>query len=587
MNKWQAEVQKSLLASEEAAIKELEKQYARALKDINNKVKMFQADIDMLDQALQQEGLDEAAKAVLKSQRKSKIYQQDFQKSLRAQISAILDKMQGDNYSTIDSYLKQCYEDGFIGTLYDLANQGVPVIAPIDQTAAVQAILTDSKVSKGLYNALGVDVGNLKKSISQEISRGIASALSYSDIARNISNKAKAPMSRAKTIARTEGHRIQQKSSADAANEARARGADLVKVWDAVLDGKTRPSHRRVDGEIRELDEKFSNGLKYPGDPSGRAGEVVNCRCIRVHKPRWDAEGGFAKIDNFTKEVMVFESAKDYAEFKERYWSKENLDYMKYTATLEKRYGTKDFKAIVENMTDREYQHLKKLEAANPMLKSVKATTANKMATSSTNNDWSKTVPKTITKQQRTEIVQYAKDKGINIGNIKDFDGEPELLKSQIEALSRISSELPIGKKISLSVVKMDDVDFGESSQEAIRINLKALRDRKITETNILNGQQFASTKVEDIAVHEYGHVFVLIKGNKGLEIARKAYYNVFGESATDEAVAEFLYEHVSPYALKVTGRNNLPEIIPEVLAKNNSNPSEFTQAFVELLKGI
>ena len=78
MNKWEKEVQQSLLNSEEAAIKELEKQYARALKDINDKVKLFQADIDLLDQALNQDGLDEAAKTALLSQKRSKIYQKQY-----------------------------------------------------------------------------------------------------------------------------------------------------------------------------------------------------------------------------------------------------------------------------------------------------------------------------------------------------------------------------------------------------------------------------------------------------------------------------------------------------------------------------
>ena len=327
-----------MLASEEAAIKELEKQYEKALKDINNKVKMFQADIDLLDQAILEDGLDEAQKARLKSQKQSKVYQQNYQKALKAQVAAILDKMQGDNYSTIESFLKGCYEDAYIGTMYDLAQQGMPFIMPIDSAAMTQAILTDSKIKGSLYEALGVDVSTLKKSISQEISRGIASGLLYSDIARNISNAAKAPLSRAKTITRTEGNRIQNTSSRNAALEAKAHGADLVKFWDATLDGKTRPSHRRVDGEIRELDEKFSNGLDRPGDPNGGAAEVVNCRCKEFHKPRWDAEGGFAKIDNFTGEVMVFENAKDYAEFKERYCSNENVDYMKYVYSLENRY---------------------------------------------------------------------------------------------------------------------------------------------------------------------------------------------------------------------------------------------------------
>lgn len=362
-------MQKSLLDSEEAAIKELEAQYARALRDINEKVKGFQADIDLLDQALSQDGLDDATKALLQSQKRSKVYQQQYQKALQGQVSGILDKLHGDNYATIDKYLKGCYEDGYIGTMYDISRQGVPVIAPIDQAAAVKAILTDSKVSNGLYNALGVDVAKLKKTITQEISRGIASGLLYRDIARNISNVSKAPLSRAKTITRTEGHRIQNTAARDSAEEAKRHGADLVKVWDATLDGKTRDSHRRVDGEIRELNEKFSNGLDFPGDSSGSAAEVINCRCHLEHKPRWDAEGGFLKRDNFTGEILVFESPKDYAEFKEKYWSKENLAYMQKTAALENKYQTKNYEKLLDKMSEKEYEQFKRLEYSSPMWK--------------------------------------------------------------------------------------------------------------------------------------------------------------------------------------------------------------------------
>lgn len=287
MNKWEKEVQQSLLDSEEAAIKELEKQYTKALKDINDKVKLFQADIDLLDQALSQDGLDDAVKELLQSQKRSKIYQQNYQQALKGQVSGILDKMHGDNYTTIDKYLNGCYETGYVGAMYSISGQGIPLVVPIDQAAAVKAVLTDSKVSNGLYTALGVNVGTLKKTITQEISRGIASSLPYSDIARNISNVSKAPLSRAKTIARTEGHRIQQTSTQDAQQAAKKKGADVLKQWDASLDGRTRDSHRQVDGEIRELDEKFSNGLRFPGDPNGGAAEVVNCRCTSNTRARW------------------------------------------------------------------------------------------------------------------------------------------------------------------------------------------------------------------------------------------------------------------------------------------------------------
>lgn len=308
-----------MLDSEAAALKELEKQYAAALKDIREKVKLFQADIDLLDQALSQDGLDETTRALLQSQKRSKIYQQNYQKALQGQVSGILDKMHGDNYATIDKYLNGCYETGYVGTMYSIAGQGVPLVIPVDQAAAVKAVLTDSKVSNGLYAALGVDLAKLKKSIAQEISRGIASSLSYADIARNISSVSKAPLSRAKTIARTEGHRIQQTSSRDAQYAAKKKGADVLKQWDAALDGRTRDSHARVDGEIRELDEKFSNGLMFPGDPSGGAAEVVNCRCTSNTRARWALDDGELNTLKERAEYFGLDKTANFEDFKQKY----------------------------------------------------------------------------------------------------------------------------------------------------------------------------------------------------------------------------------------------------------------------------
>lgn len=319
MNKWEKEVQQSLLDSEEAAIKELEKQYARALKDINDKVKSFQADIDLLDQALSQDGLDDATKALLQSQKRSKVYQQNYQKALKGQVSGVLDKLHGDNYATIDKYLKSCYEAGYIGTMYDIAKQGVPIIAPIDQAAAVKAILTDSKIVEGYYNHLGVNYAKLKKTITQEISRGIASGLPYSDIARNINNVSSSGLSNAKRIARTEGHRIQQTSSRDAQYAAKKKGCDVVKQWDASLDSRTRDSHARVDGEIRELDEKFSNGLMFPGDPSGSAAEVINCRCTSNTRARWALDDGELQTLKERAEYFGIDKADNFEDFKNKY----------------------------------------------------------------------------------------------------------------------------------------------------------------------------------------------------------------------------------------------------------------------------
>ena len=319
MNKWQIEVQKSLLKSEAEAVKVLESQYKRALTDINRKIRDFQAGIDLLDAAMNQDGLDDATRALLQSQRRSKIYQKQYQEALKSQVSGILDKMQGNNYSTIESYLKDSYETGYVGTMYDIAKQGIPIITPMNQAAAVRAILVDSKVSGGLYKRLGIEVSALKKAVTQEISRGIASGLGYGDIARNISNATTAPFSRTKTIARTEGHRIQQTSIADAQQAVKAKGVDVVKQWDAALDGKTRPSHRMVDGEIRELDEKFSNGLMYPGDPNGPAAEVINCRCTSDTRARWALDEEELQTLKDRAAFFGLDKTENFEEFKAKY----------------------------------------------------------------------------------------------------------------------------------------------------------------------------------------------------------------------------------------------------------------------------
>jgi hypothetical protein len=68
----------------------------------------------------------------------------------------------------------------------------------------------------------------------------------------------------------------------DSMEYAQSKGLPLVKVWVSAVDSKTRDSHAAIDGEQKPLDEPFSNGLMYPGDPASGADEVINCRCGMV-----------------------------------------------------------------------------------------------------------------------------------------------------------------------------------------------------------------------------------------------------------------------------------------------------------------
>jgi SPP1 gp7 family putative phage head morphogenesis protein len=79
--------------------------------------------------------------------------------------------------------------------------------------------------------------------------------------------------------ARTMTTNAQNSGRLNAFRRADGMGIDIKKQWIATLDGRTRHSHRQLDGEIRDLDEKFSNGCNNPGDPSAKPEEVYCCRC--------------------------------------------------------------------------------------------------------------------------------------------------------------------------------------------------------------------------------------------------------------------------------------------------------------------
>lgn len=321
MNKREKEVIQAQLDAEKAVLKKLETQYQRALNDINQKVKLFDSDIKGLDALLNMEGLDDDRKATLESMKQSKVYQKQYQEALKKQIAGILDKLHGDTYSTVEQYLKECYQDGYIGTMYDIQGQGVPIVVPIDQESVTKSVVLDSKVVKGYYDALGVDFDRLKKVIPAEVSRGIASSLPYIDIARNINNASKSGLYNAVRIARTEGHRIQQSATHDAQKAAKAKGADVVKQWDSTLDGRTRPTHRKLDGQIREVDEPFEiDGMKamMPGD-FGRPEEDINCRCVSLTRAKWALDDDELETLNERAEFFELDKAKDFEDFKKKY----------------------------------------------------------------------------------------------------------------------------------------------------------------------------------------------------------------------------------------------------------------------------
>lgn len=315
MNKRQIEVEKAKLAAEKKQLNQLKATYKQAADDIANKIKISNGKINVLLKDF--DNLDEVQKSILQSQ----IYQRNFQLSLKKQIDGFMKELEKDQYSSVSEYLRQSYDMGYIGTMYDLTGQGIPLIMPIDQKKVTKAIVHDTKLSKRLYTRLGEDVNRLKKKVAGEISRGIATADSYVNIARNIANGTMAGINKTMRIARTEGHRIQCTAAFDAQYAAKDAGADIVKQWDATLDGRTRDTHRQLDGQIRELDEPFEVGgmtAMYPSD-FGDPAEDINCRCAILQRARWALDETELQTLKDRAKYFGLDKTKDFSDFQNKY----------------------------------------------------------------------------------------------------------------------------------------------------------------------------------------------------------------------------------------------------------------------------
>lgn len=88
--------------------------------------------------------------------------------------------------------------------------------------------------------------------------------------------------------ARTSMTAAQNAGRVESYKHAQDMGINLEQEWLATLDGRTRHSHRQMDGERIAVAKdkwhpaKFSNGCRYPGDPNGPPWEIYNCRCTLV-----------------------------------------------------------------------------------------------------------------------------------------------------------------------------------------------------------------------------------------------------------------------------------------------------------------
>lgn len=150
-----------------------------------------------------------------------------------------------------------------------------------DRRSVYERILLEFLAKRGGAQIADDISETTKRQIMTMVAMGRRDGLGQDAIARMISGRI-ATVSRARSavIARTETH-----SAAGFANHEAAvdTGLPLDKEWISAADERTREDHSAADGQTVHIHEPFSVGgesLAFPGDPSGSAEMIINCRCV-------------------------------------------------------------------------------------------------------------------------------------------------------------------------------------------------------------------------------------------------------------------------------------------------------------------
>ena len=299
MKQWEKDILERQMKNESVAVWQLEKVYNKAHQDSLEKLAMLK-------------GMEPTP---------SVVRQVAFQEEITKQLSTVYDDLYKKSYTTVQGFLDTGAEDAFFGALYSMNKQGIPMAFPLptEEIAQITRInpTTGFKLSEKLY----ANTTQLGRKVKEEISRGLATDLSYQEMARNLKNASEANYKQAVRITRTEGHRVNGEVSFMAMDKAKKAGADIVKQWDSTLDKRTRKSHVEMDGQIRELDEKFvsGNGKKTMWQGGfGVANEDIHCRCVVLQRARWMLEDDGeppTKWDGVNKELIELKE-QDYDGFK-------------------------------------------------------------------------------------------------------------------------------------------------------------------------------------------------------------------------------------------------------------------------------
>lgn len=232
-------------------------------------------------------------------------------------LAKIMNRTNVDSMEKVDKAIKDGFRENLNYGAYEVCKKiDLDISFKLYNKQAVEHLLKHNpKILPEPKVNIPKDLKWNQKKMNSAIAQGIMNGDSIEKVADRL--QAVTGMNRTSAIrnARTMMTSAQNAGRIMRYREAEKLGIPIMKKWEATLDHVTRDSHVDVDGEIRKLDEPFSNGLDYPG-ASGPPEEVYNCRCTLVS----DIKG--VEYDN--KERFKALGNESYEEWKSKSWRYED-----------------------------------------------------------------------------------------------------------------------------------------------------------------------------------------------------------------------------------------------------------------------
>lgn len=264
---------------------EVRETYQQAQADAQEALSRFLRRFEKEDERKREKVKDgELSEADYKAWRKGKILRSRQLSSTLDQVSRAMTEANQVAVAALAGRLPEVYaENANYAAFQTCEASGLDLTFSLVDAPTVQHMLT---AGEALFSVPVLDVAKdvawNRRLMASQLTQGVLLGESIPKMARRVQSVTGSNIATATRTARTAVTGAECAGRVSSYERARDMGIKLKQEWVATLDGRTRHSHRKLDGEKAEVGGTFPNGCRFPGDPTARYAEICNCRCTLV-----------------------------------------------------------------------------------------------------------------------------------------------------------------------------------------------------------------------------------------------------------------------------------------------------------------